>query len=523
MAIHVAALVALPQFGTPARSGAIHKDSNSVQHNAVPATGVTGGTEAMDGHQRPERHPPSAMQPRGSLPQAPELQVELPAKLPDAHSIFEPGIPNGADPTTTITWIGYAEASPQLAPFGGTDQAAFKSEDVSPGRIDEEGDGKESTDLGTETLSSDVFSPAPEPPGSLFNLGSAAQDETAEMQGIDAGDEVSLPTKAAANVSSDDMPDDSASEGHAGVADSSGSTQIGTGQESTDAETFDDSPGDMASAVADAGPDPVTTEPHAAADQTRTESEPVGESSPSADDSTSGPSSGEAPAAEMSAPPQYEESQESLPTFRDNEQRDQELNSPSGLGDQNDAPAGSIDSEIGSGASSARELSTDSHGGATTPRAHRGALVDPLATLGDMDSVAASSIRVPPDQWKAGKPLAREGMIIRPYSLFRHIVRDSGDTLFSLTGTSGVSTNPIVAIQFDRTGKVGRVEILRRSGFAALDEKYLSSWMARWTAVDPRLAKLEADELTNPIVFRLLFIEEVERPSGDIVGAPEKK
>jgi len=137
-----------------------------------------------------------------------------------------------------------------------------------------------------------------------------------------------------------------------------------------------------------------------------------------------------------------------------------------------------------------------------------GAVKDPMAALSDIDTAAASSIRVNSDMWKSGRPIAREGMVIKPYPLLRHIVRDSGDTIFSLGGTGGVQRNPIVAVQFDRRGKVARVEILRTSGLTTLDEKYLASWMARWTAVDSRLAKLKDGEFTNPIVFRLIFVPE---------------
>jgi len=106
-------------------------------------------------------------------------------------------------------------------------------------------------------------------------------------------------------------------------------------------------------------------------------------------------------------------------------------------------------------------------------------------------------------------------MEIKPYSLARHILIDSHDTLFSVNGWEGrVRTNPVISLQFDNSGKVARVKVYRKSGYETFDRKYLVSWQSRWTAYDKRLASLKKDELTTPIILKLIFINEPKGPKG---------
>jgi len=146
----------------------------------------------------------------------------------------------------------------------------------------------------------------------------------------------------------------------------------------------------------------------------------------------------------------------------------------------------------------------------STPQGER---VEKDAAASEKDSSATSVEEIPESKWDSGKPLAVKGMELRPYSLQRHILWDSHDVMFSQQLNHGrwegrVQHNPIVSMRFDRHGRVGEVRIIRPSGYAPLDQLYLQSWMARWTAADKRLEQLSADELTSPIQMKIVFIDE---------------
>lgn len=131
----------------------------------------------------------------------------------------------------------------------------------------------------------------------------------------------------------------------------------------------------------------------------------------------------------------------------------------------------------------------------------------------EKDAPATSTRQVPETKWDNGKPLAVEGMELKPFSLYRHITWDSRDIMFAQQLNRGrwegrVVRNPIVSMRFDRHGRVGEVKIIRPSGFAPLDQLYLKSWISRWTATDKRLAELRPDELTNAIQIKIVFIDE---------------
>ncbi|MFG0328524.1 MAG: hypothetical protein ACF8PN_01385 [Phycisphaerales bacterium] len=135
---------------------------------------------------------------------------------------------------------------------------------------------------------------------------------------------------------------------------------------------------------------------------------------------------------------------------------------------------------------------------------------EPDAAPSEKDAEATSVIRVDPERWNSGQPLALDGLEVRPYNLFRHIVVDSQDRLFAREFGGVVSQNPIVTIRFNRFGKAGEVVIIRPSGYEDFDRRYLKSWMARWSARGAELAPLGKDELTPPMRFKLIFIEEPE-------------
>lgn len=160
---------------------------------------------------------------------------------------------------------------------------------------------------------------------------------------------------------------------------------------------------------------------------------------------------------------------------------------------------------------------------APAPSAAQGEPAPHDAAPSEKEAAAASTRPIPEIEWDSGKPLAREGMEIRPFPLYRHIMWDSRDVMFAQQLNRGrwegrVVRNPIVSLRFDRYGRAGDVRIIRPSGYKPLDDLYLKSWMARWTASDSRLSELRPDELTNPVQFKIIFISEPKAPAEEGAG-----
>ncbi len=155
----------------------------------------------------------------------------------------------------------------------------------------------------------------------------------------------------------------------------------------------------------------------------------------------------------------------------------------------------------------------------TPPPAAHGEPIPDDSTPSEKDSPATSTRDVPEVEWNNGKPIAREGLEIRPYSLRRHIEWDLKDILFSQQLNRGrwegrVLRNPVVSLRFDRFGRAGDVRIIRPSGFRPLDEMYLTTWMARWTATGSRLGELGPNELTEALKIKIVFIAEPSAAEG---------
>ena len=126
---------------------------------------------------------------------------------------------------------------------------------------------------------------------------------------------------------------------------------------------------------------------------------------------------------------------------------------------------------------------------------HLGALRR-LAAAGDQaeqESDATSTIEVPLDNIKLGKPLAAKGLRLKPR-------KPEFTTLTMLTAAPG---NPLVELQFRRDGKPQRVRIIEGSGDARIDEAILNS-LYRWRASGKELKALKRGELM-PIQIRIVL------------------
>jgi hypothetical protein len=112
----------------------------------------------------------------------------------------------------------------------------------------------------------------------------------------------------------------------------------------------------------------------------------------------------------------------------------------------------------------------------------------------DKDSAPTSTIDVPLDQIKIGKPFAAKGLEVKPQ-------RPEFTILQRLTAAGG---NPLAEIHFARDGKP-RVptRLIEGTGNATLDEAIAAS-LFRWRATGKELAALEGEQ-TVPIRIRILL------------------
>ncbi|MHC4415389.1 MAG: energy transducer TonB [Planctomycetota bacterium] len=112
----------------------------------------------------------------------------------------------------------------------------------------------------------------------------------------------------------------------------------------------------------------------------------------------------------------------------------------------------------------------------------------------DRESDATSTLEVPFDQIKLGKPIAAPGLVVKPR-------RPSFTTLVRFTA---VPANPQVEIRFRRDGRPGQARILKSSGDSRVDEAILNS-LYRWRASGKRLEALTETETVKVRIRIMLF------------------
>ena len=111
----------------------------------------------------------------------------------------------------------------------------------------------------------------------------------------------------------------------------------------------------------------------------------------------------------------------------------------------------------------------------------------------DKQSAPSSIIDIPPDQWRLGKPLAAEGLELKP--------RKADFTLLTLL--TAHPANPLVEIVFDQQGVPTRASIVRSTGDKRVDDAILAS-LYRWRAAGSRLSDVRDGE-TFAIQLQLLL------------------
>ena len=112
----------------------------------------------------------------------------------------------------------------------------------------------------------------------------------------------------------------------------------------------------------------------------------------------------------------------------------------------------------------------------------------------DKESEATSTIDVPREKWRQGKPLSAQGIDLKTR---RPQIPDL--KWFTLRP----SAHPEVEIAFLRTGKPAQATLMSSSGDRELDD-YIRDSLYRWRASGKRIRELQGDE-TAVIRLKLLM------------------
>ncbi|MCZ6734651.1 MAG: hypothetical protein O7C65_02545 [Planctomycetota bacterium] len=115
-------------------------------------------------------------------------------------------------------------------------------------------------------------------------------------------------------------------------------------------------------------------------------------------------------------------------------------------------------------------------------------------TPAEKESDPTSIIDVPRENWQLGKPIAAQGVQIRPR-------KPSFTTVVLLTAAPA---NPLCEIHFRHDGKPALARIIESSGDARVDEAILNS-LYRWRATGKRLDAL-ADDETITVRIQIMLV-----------------
>jgi hypothetical protein len=123
-----------------------------------------------------------------------------------------------------------------------------------------------------------------------------------------------------------------------------------------------------------------------------------------------------------------------------------------------------------------------------------------VGSLADKQSLPTSIIDIPPDQWKLGKPLASQGLELKPRR----------PTLTVLTMLTAAPGNPLCVIYFNHEGVAVKAAVLRSSGDQRVDSAILAS-LYRWRALGKALDEVKDDHPLEVTVRILLTRQRVDQ------------
>jgi hypothetical protein len=114
-------------------------------------------------------------------------------------------------------------------------------------------------------------------------------------------------------------------------------------------------------------------------------------------------------------------------------------------------------------------------------------------TPADRDAEATSIIHVSPEEWKEGKPLAAEGIVLKPKK----------PTFYPNQLVASRPSNLVADLYFDRRGKPIQVVILYGTGGESIDRTIENS-LYRWRASGEQIEALMGED-TVKITIHILF------------------
>ena len=117
---------------------------------------------------------------------------------------------------------------------------------------------------------------------------------------------------------------------------------------------------------------------------------------------------------------------------------------------------------------------------APSPAGAPGDTTSPSGELSDRESDPTSTIDVEMVHWKNGKPLASEGITLKP----------ARPRFTTLNYVDGVGRNPIGELVFGRDGVPQLARIIRSTGNAGVDEAIRAA-LFKWRASGKKLEKLK--------------------------------
>ena len=108
--------------------------------------------------------------------------------------------------------------------------------------------------------------------------------------------------------------------------------------------------------------------------------------------------------------------------------------------------------------------------------------ITPVAEPAELESDATSIVEVPRESWKTGRPVAGEGIILRPR-------RPSFTAHQSITNASG---GFIATLVIDHRGRPTDVQVVKGTGSTSIDRSLVAS-LFRWRATGERVEHISGD------------------------------
>lgn len=426
---------------------------------------------------------------------------------PEERRQFVLGIDDGS--TATMNWIGYAEYEQHLAELAEVEQAAFRLEQASGSRgtapstlppAEPSPEVAVSPDPSTIPLPAGVDAGAPSPPTNLVvatgGVGASvpaptAPTETSAARGDDAESarplsppETNPATSPETSPAPNPEPPRTDPSGEVPLPPPTPAPAPAPGPEQPERPTDPTRTDPSATPRTDPSePDPSPIEPATAKDPARSGSDPAAPPRDPADPDFVGPVPvTEAPNAERD------------PSNASAEANDLTTPTPSSP-DATGADAGR--GAPGGGVAGAQP--TDGSANAPRPPSPSGAPGDTAGRTGelsDKESDPTSTIDVPMQNWRNGRPLAARGITLKP-------ARPRFTTLNLL---DGIGRNPIGELVFGRDGVPQSARLIRSTGNSGVDEAIRNA-LFRWRASGEPLEKLKPGQ-TVTIRLRLIMLQD---------------